>query len=169
MGVPWAPSGCRGGVAGPLNPNWPSLGRGWFPGLRLDAWGRRRSPVPCLAAVGCGRSPGPRLAAVGRSLVPHVAAEGAWPVPGPCLAAVGAWPGPWASCGCRGGMAGPLGPVWQPWECGRSLGPYVTGSDPEMTTFDQKSPGSGCRRPRSQVLGMFKLLQSCNPRDVELT
>jgi len=24
--------------------------------------------------------------------------------------------------------------------------PQVTGSDPEVTSFDRKSPGSGCRR-----------------------
>jgi len=34
--------------------------------------------------------------------------------------AVWAWPVPWAPCGRRGGVAGPLGPVWQPWGCYRS-------------------------------------------------
>jgi len=27
--------------------------------------------------------------------------------------------------------------------------PPVTGSDPEVTSFDRKSPGSGCRRPKT--------------------
>jgi len=27
--------------------------------------------------------------------------------------------------------------------------PQVTGSDPEVTSFDRKSPGSGCRRPKT--------------------
>jgi len=38
----------------------------------------------------------------------------------------------------------------------------MTGSDAEVTSFDQKSPGSGCRRPRSRVLGTFELVQGCN-------
>ena len=40
---------------------------------------------------------------------------GAWPVPWARMAAVGTWPVPWAPCGRRGGVAGPLGPVWPPW------------------------------------------------------
>ena len=39
--------------------------------------------------------------------------------------------------------------------------PHGTGSDPEVKSFDRKSPGSGCR-PISQVLGAFELLQGCN-------
>jgi len=35
-------------------------------------------------------------------------------------------------------------------------------SDPEVTSYHRKSPGSGCRRPISQVLGAFELLQGCN-------
>ena len=34
----------------------------------------------------------------------------------------------------------------------------VGGSDPEVTSFDRKSLGSGCIRPISQVLGTFELL-----------
>ena len=45
-------------------------------------------------------------------------------------------------------------------------GPEVTGSDPEVTSFDRKSPGSGCRRPISQLLGTFKLLQGSNSQEV---
>ena len=45
----------------------------------------------------------------------------------------------------------------------------VTGSDPEVTAFDWKSPGSGCRRPISQVLGMSELLQGCNSQEVAVT
>jgi len=45
----------------------------------------------------------------------------------------------------------------------------VTGSDPEVTLFDRKSPGRGCRKPISQVLGMFELLQGCNSQEVAAT
>jgi len=41
------------------------------------------------------------------------------------MAAVGAWPVPWASYGSRGGVAGPLGPVWRPWGLGRSPWPRM--------------------------------------------
>ena len=44
--------------------------------------------------------------------------------------------------------------------------PEVTGSDLEMTSFDRKSPGSGGRRPISQVLAKFELLQGCNLQEV---
>jgi len=44
--------------------------------------------------------------------------------------------------------------------------PHVTGSGPEVMSFDRKSPGSGCRRPVRQVLGTFELLQSCNLQEV---
>ena len=47
--------------------------------------------------------------------------------------------------------------------------PKFTGSDPEVTSFDWKSPGSGCRRPISQSLGTFELLQGCNSQEVEVT
>ena len=47
--------------------------------------------------------------------------------------------------------------------------PEVTGSDPEVTSFGRKSAVSGCRRPKSQVLGMFELLQGCNLEEVAVT
>ena len=47
--------------------------------------------------------------------------------------------------------------------------PEVTGSDQEMTSFDQKSPGSGSRRAVSQVLGMFLCLQCCNSQEMAVT
>jgi len=47
--------------------------------------------------------------------------------------------------------------------------PHVTGNDPDVTSFDRKSPGSGCRRPKRQVLGMFELLQGCNSQEVAVT
>ena len=47
--------------------------------------------------------------------------------------------------------------------------PEVTESDPEVTSFDRKSPGSGCRRPISQVLGAYELLQRCNEQEVAVT
>ena len=40
--------------------------------------------------------------------------------------------------------------------------PEVTGSDPELMSFDRNSPGRCCRRPISQVLGTFEHLQGCN-------
>jgi len=43
--------------------------------------------------------------------------------------------------------------------------PHVTLSDPKVTAFGQKSPRSGCRRPVSQVLGTFELLQGCNSQE----
>ena len=46
---------------------------------------------------------------------------------------------------------------------------HVTGSDLEVTSYDRKSPGSGCRRLISQVLGTFELLQGCNPQEVAVT
>ena len=47
--------------------------------------------------------------------------------------------------------------------------PEVTESDPDVTSFDRKSPGSGCTRPISQVLGMFELSQGCNLQEVAVT
>jgi len=41
------------------------------------------------------------------------------------MAAVLAWPVHWAPYGRRGGVAGPLGPVWPPWGRGRSPGPRM--------------------------------------------
>jgi len=35
----------------------------------------------------------------------------------------------------------------------------MTGSDPEVTSFDWKSPGSGLRRPKIRVHGTFHFLQ----------
>ena len=45
----------------------------------------------------------------------------------------------------------------------------VTGSDPEVMSFDRKKPGSGCRRPISQVLGTFEHKQGCNLQEVAVT
>ena len=45
----------------------------------------------------------------------------------------------------------------------------VTGSDPEVKSFDRKSPGSACKGPTSQVLSTFKVLQGCNPQEVAIT
>ena len=42
-------------------------------------------------------------------------------------------------------------------------------SDPEVTSFGQKSPGSGCRRAISQVLSTFELLQGYNLQEVVVT
>ena len=45
----------------------------------------------------------------------------------------------------------------------------MTGSDPEVTSLDRKSPESGCRKPVSQVWGSFELLQGCNSQEVAVT
>ena len=45
----------------------------------------------------------------------------------------------------------------------------VTGSYPEVMSIDRKSPGSGCRRPITQVLGTFELLQGCNSQKMAVT
>ena len=46
---------------------------------------------------------------------------------------------------------------------------HVTGSDSEVTSFGGKSPSSGCRRPISQVLVTFELIQGCNSQEVAVT
>jgi len=81
------------------------LGLVWLP------WGR-------------GRSPGTRLAAVGVWPVPW-APSGALQVQWARLVAVWAWPVQSASYGRRGGVAGPMGPVWPPWGRGHSNGPRM--------------------------------------------
>ena len=47
--------------------------------------------------------------------------------------------------------------------------PHVTGTDPEVTSFHRKSPGSGCRKPISQVLGILELLRRFNLQEVAVT
>jgi len=37
----------------------------------------------------------------------------------------------------------------------------LTGSDPKVTSFDRKSPGSGCRRPKTGAYCTFRFLQGC--------
>jgi len=41
----------------------------------------------------------------------------------------------------------------------------VTGSDPEVTSFDRKSPGSACRRPKTGVYCTFHFLQGCSSQE----
>jgi len=40
--------------------------------------------------------------------------------------------------------------------------PQVTESDPEVTSFDQKSPESGCRKTTTRVYCTFHFLQGCS-------
>ena len=47
--------------------------------------------------------------------------------------------------------------------------PEVTGSDPEVTSFDRKSPGSGRRRFLSPGFGTVELLQGCNSQELAVT
>ena len=46
---------------------------------------------------------------------------------------------------------------------------HMTGSDPDVISFNLKLPGSGCKRPISQMLDAFKLLQGCNSQEVAVT
>jgi len=47
--------------------------------------------------------------------------------------------------------------------------PQVTGSDPEVTSFDWKSPGSGCRRPKTRIYCTFHFLQGCSSQGEAVT
>jgi len=47
--------------------------------------------------------------------------------------------------------------------------PQVTGSDPEVTSFDWKSPGSSCGRPKTNVYFAFHFLQGCGWQEEALT
>jgi len=47
--------------------------------------------------------------------------------------------------------------------------PQVIGSDPELTSFDRKSPGSGCRRPKTRVYCAFHFLQGCSSEEEAVT
>jgi len=47
--------------------------------------------------------------------------------------------------------------------------PQVTGSDPEVTSFDGKSPGSGWRRPKTRIYCTFCFLQGCSSQEEAVT
>jgi len=47
--------------------------------------------------------------------------------------------------------------------------PQVTGSAPKVTSFDQKSSGSGCRRPKTRVFCTFHFLQGCTSQEEAVT
>jgi len=47
--------------------------------------------------------------------------------------------------------------------------PQVTGSDPEVTSFDLKSPGRGCRRPKTRVYCTFHFLENCSSQEETVT
>jgi len=68
--VPWAPCNRRGGVAGPLGPVSPPRQDGLCPGPRAAAVGLGRSPGSVWLAWGRGWSPGLRVDAVGAWPVP---------------------------------------------------------------------------------------------------
>jgi len=106
----WASFGRPGGIARHLGPIWPPSRRGPPTGPRMAAVGAWTPRAAIWPPWGRDLSPGLRLAAVGRG-----------GSPGLCTAAVGAWLVPYAPYYCRGGVAHPLGPVWQLW--GRGLYP----------------------------------------------
>ena len=58
---------------------------------------------------------------------------------------------------------------WQPRDRQRRHVTFRAGSDPEVTSFDRKSPGSGCGRAKTRVLCTFKLLQGGNSQEVQVT
>ena len=43
---------------------------------------------------------------------------------------------------------------------------HESGGDLKVTSFDRNAPGSGCRRPVSQVLSTLELLQAFNSQEV---
>jgi len=45
----------------------------------------------------------------------------------------------------------------------------MTGSDPEGTSFRQKSPGSGCRMPITRIYCTFHFLQGCSSQEEAVT
>jgi len=47
--------------------------------------------------------------------------------------------------------------------------PQGTGSDPEMTSLDRKSPGSGCRSPKTCVNCTWHFLQGCSSQEEAVT
>jgi len=47
--------------------------------------------------------------------------------------------------------------------------PHLTGSDWEVTSFDQKSIGSGCRRPKTSISCAFDFLQGCSSQQEAVT
>jgi len=47
--------------------------------------------------------------------------------------------------------------------------PQVTGSDPKVTSFDRKSPGSGCTRPKTCIYCVFHFLQGCRLQEEAVT
>jgi len=49
------------------------------------------------------------------------------------------------------------------------LWPQLTGSDPEVTSFDRKWPRSGCRRPKTGVYCTFHFLQGCSSQEEAVT
>jgi len=46
---------------------------------------------------------------------------------------------------------------------------HMTGSKPEVTSFDRKSPGSGCRGPKTRVYCEFHFLQGCSSHGEAVT
>jgi len=47
--------------------------------------------------------------------------------------------------------------------------PQVTESDPEKTSFDRNSPGSGCGRPKTGVYCTFHFLHGCSSQEEAVT
>ena len=45
----------------------------------------------------------------------------------------------------------------------------MKGSESEVTSFDRKSPGSGCRRPKTRVIHVFDFLQVCSLQEEAVT
>jgi len=67
------------------------------------------------------------------------------------MIAVGSWPVPWVPYGCRGGVAGPMGPIWLPWGRGRSPGPR----NAAVGVWPVAWARYGCRGGVAGPLGLF--------------
>jgi len=57
--------------------------------------------------------------------------------------------------------------LWRNRKCRH--GPQVTKSDPEVTSFDRKSPAGGCRRVKTAVYCIFHFLQGCSSQEEAVT
>ena len=45
----------------------------------------------------------------------------------------------------------------------------MTGTDPEVTSFDRESLGIGCRSPKTRVYCAFNFLQGCSSQEEAVT
>ena len=109
--VPWAPSGCHGGMAVFLDTVWMLRGCGQSLRIRLGAMGRWLVRWTRLVGVGAWSFPWAPGGALQALPLSSATSRGHGGIPGPLCHV---WL-PW-------GVAGPLHPVWWPWGRVRSPG-----------------------------------------------